>query len=341
MPESTVPWLQSVFDLMNAVATTDARAMATVEGWSRRTGLALPAAVSQFYTTRVRIPLTDGGAWHLPLPELWREFSGEAELLPLGEVLAGLERAGRSGSSGPVADPVPAQWPPLVYFERDVMAVHHVFFAADGTDDPAVHAHSRDPFQQPGWSREGERFSGWIFDWFASYYDDDQCPASFWGPEATVTFEQAEERHPDLPYRNGLWARAVDLPVGDPVLADLSRRFGPARRRSWAGGATRYSWPVPGGTLQVTTDPPDHGGSRADHDGSTGSGVPAEGGGPAGSGSGAGAPVGVWWLHGTTTEVFRRLLSALWGHPTLARTLRNSDLCVHAEGREIIASLRA
>lgn len=219
----TLSRLQDTLDLMCATAAPDAAAGATVDAWSRRTGLVLPAAVREFYTTDVSLELSDGGTWTLPFTDLWREFSGDATLWTLDEVLAGTGE-------------------PKVCFEADVMRIHHVYFTLDG-DDPTLHHHTRGE----GWSIEDEPFSGWLFDWFVSYHNDTGSPVSFWGPDAD--HDASEDRQPVLPFGNELWARARDRPVPDAVVEELTRRHG----EPTVAGATRY-WGMPDALIQLTGD---------------------------------------------------------------------------------------
>jgi hypothetical protein len=219
----TVSRLQDTLDLMCATAAPDVAAGAAVDAWSGRTGLSLPVAVREFYTTVVSLELSDGGTWTLPFVDLWREFGGGATLWALDEVLAGAGDA-------------------KVCFEADVMRVHHVYFTLDG-DDPVLHHHTRGE----GWSVEDEPFSGWLFDWFVSFHNDTGSPASFWGPDAD--HEASEDRQPILPFGNELWVRARDLPVPDAVVEELTRRHGePA-----VAGPTRY-WKLPDALIQLTAD---------------------------------------------------------------------------------------
>ncbi|MEV0562383.1 hypothetical protein [Dactylosporangium sp. NPDC050588] len=219
----TLPRLQDSLDLMCATAAPDATAVAAVDAWSRRTGLELPAAVREFYTTDVSLELSDGGTWTLPFTGLWREFSGDATLWTLDEVLAGMGEE-------------------KVCFEADVMRIHHVYFQPAG-NDPVLHHHTRGE----GWSVEEEPFSGWLFDWFVSFHNDSGSPASFWGPDAD--HDASEERQPVLPFGNELWLRARDLPVPDAVGQELTRRHG----EPTSAGATRY-WGMPDGLIQITGD---------------------------------------------------------------------------------------
>ncbi len=321
-PDRVVPWLQSVYDLMCAEVETDPATAELVDAWTRRTGLVLPAAVREFYVTTVRIPLADasgepvasGGSWRLSLPDLWREFSGDCHLSSLVEVLAAVEatHAGRDPSVGLWADtPMGSGRRPdaslLVHFEHDVHATLHDFFESGRGDDPAVFVHSRDR-HNPGWSKDRETFSDWMFDWFASFYGDDSMPRSFFGPDAD--WNAAEEASPARPYRNGLWARATDTAIAAASLADLVDAFGWPYARLLAGGARSFHWSPPTGEIRVTTD------AVNDGDG-----------------------VSVWWVHSGTVDGLRDLLRRVSRPP--ARVFHTSPWNTSADAHRTIDEVAA
>jgi hypothetical protein len=322
-----VPFLQPVYDLMWADVETDVAAVEKVAAWSRRTGLRLPAAVYEFYTSVVRIPMVDNATgdrspvdWTLPVTDLWREFYGvDQHLLSLEEVLAATQRARVGGdplTGWPVqARPAPAQCGPLVNFEAETHLTVLCCFDAATPGDPPVwsyaHAGARVPWGE-GWGCDSATFSGWLLDWFASWYHEDGVPLSFFGPDA----EPEPLRCPVMPYSNGLWAYALDRPVEPHVVEELSARYGEAVCRSRVGGATFYCWELPGGTVAVTSDR--HAGTDE----------PADG-------------VASWWIHGYTPQVFAELLHSVRGYGTLRQTLANSPLCAnHTEAAAMIAAIR-
>ncbi|PTA44530.1 hypothetical protein [Micromonospora sp. RP3T] len=252
--------------------------------------------------------VVDGEYWTLPLPDLWREFAYDNHLLSLEEILAGVERA-QVGSDPFLAsysvEPVQDRCGPLVWFETETYAAYVNCFELGGADDPLVWACSRTSTAESGlgWGRDGESFSGWLLDWFASFYHERDLPLSFEGPDADW---ESLEQWPMQPYRNGLWATAIDQPASAVVIAELTARYGQPSRRSLAGGAASYRWQPHECVLTVTTDPPD-------------------------------GSVSAWWLHGDTHEAFAELLRSVWRYGTLPSTLTHSRSCVNrAEADRVI-----
>jgi len=161
-----------------------------------------------------------------------------------------------------------------------------------------------------GWGRESATFSGWLLDWFASFYHEEDLPLSIFGPDVEVE----PTRYPVMPYRNGLWAYAVDWPISQSVTEELTQRYGEGERRAVGegGGAIRFCWDLPDGVVSVTTDCPDDG----DHDEDC---------------------VASWFVHGDSPQRLGELLDSVMDYGWLDRTLVNSRYCVgHAEADRVL-----
>ncbi|PTL79352.1 hypothetical protein DAT35_34700 [Vitiosangium sp. GDMCC 1.1324] len=212
--------------------------------------------VREFFTTNATIPMAPNehkrtvwnepevGAriagrvtddfWEIAMTDLWAEYwDGAMEALP--SLLSSIERA-RAGEAAPEREGIepPADLRgPLVYLQTDVMRRWRCFFELDGSADPPLREHGRGH----GWS-ETLTFSSWLFRSFAdSYVSQDWTPSSFWGKAADLA--RSEEASPVQPFKNGLWLRASQGPLGAEAHAALQTRFS-CTSRPYATGATLH-----------------------------------------------------------------------------------------------------
>jgi hypothetical protein len=176
----------------------------------------------------------------------------------------------------------------------------------DGDDppvfmDPYYDQYQEDPADIPAPEKVAERFSEFLFDWFAGFYSRDWTPLSERSPYPHL--RTRPER--DKPHLNGLWLYAPEAePVAPPCIDYLIDHLAEGPRIEVTPEVMQYHFKDEHGGIRVTTDC-----------------YGEEGG------------VSAWWLHSDSEEALYRLareacscgnlLAALRHWNTTARSVLN------------------
>jgi hypothetical protein len=231
-----VPYHQSVFDLLDIQPRQSPQAREMIEMCERRCGRRLPEAVRQWY-------LLDG------VVELWDDYSNMDGPEPLDAILRQLAQEGEGRSPWWAADRL---W---VLCENQGCWLWFVLL--DGSDDPPVFLDAyydhrqNDSAGEPPPEKVADRFSDFLFDWFARFYFMEWTPLS----ERSLYPPQRTRRPREKPYRNGLWLYAPDAETLLPPYLDyLIDSFAEESRREVASGVVQHCFRDDHGHIRVTTD---------------------------------------------------------------------------------------
>jgi hypothetical protein len=169
------------------------------------------------------------------------------------------------------------------------------FIQLDDSDDPPVF---QDPYYDqreedaeiPPPEKVADRFSVFLFDWFAQFYRHKWTPLS-----ERSSYPHLRKRSPRAkPYLDGLWLYAPDAePLAPPYLDYLIDHFAEDSRQEIAAGVTQHHFHDDHIGLRVTTDHcREKGGASA------------------------------WWLHADSDESLFQLARKVWWCCDLPEKLR-------------------
>jgi hypothetical protein len=283
-----VSYHQSVFDLLDLRPRISAEARASIEACEARSGRRLPAAVRDWYSTE-NVVLAD----ELP-PEaeetpdepwddsLWYDYSNMDHPEPLTAVLEQFTQRSRG-------EPSP-EGPDLIRVMGENQGCCSWYIRLDGSENPPVVVDH--DFEGREWFQVADRFSGFVFDWFAGYYFMN------WTPLSERTFLSSRRTRPprEKVHLDGLWLSApADEPLAPPYLDFLIENFAEESRQQIADGVIQYQFRDEDGLVRVTSD-------------------------------GYGEPDGVsaWWLHAPSAPQLLRLARRIRWCGTLSTTLRHA-----------------
>jgi hypothetical protein len=289
-----VSYHQSVFDLLDMQPQESPQAREMIEACEARSGQRLPESVRQWYLIDGVVFLRPDNDWRERVRNqrdyLWYDYSN----MDLPESLEAVLRQFESGrTEGHEQD---ERRPPAgsVRVMVENQGVCSWYIQPDGSDDPPVIVDAEYDHQTEQvihWVRVADRFSAFIFDWFADYYYEDWTPLSERNP-----YPDRRTRPPrENLYRNGLWLYAPHAEaVAPPSLDYLMENLTEDAHRPIADDVMQYHFRKDNGRLRVTTD-------------------------RYGEGGGASA----WWLHAGSEEGLYRLAERVLLCGGLSQTLRH------------------
>ena len=173
-----VSYHQSVFDLLDIQSGESPQAREMIETRGARCGRRLPEAVRQWYLIDAVVALQDESDWNIrvtnQLGHLWYNFSNMDNPRSLEAVLHQFAE-GRTEESWHAGEP-PAGSVRVMVENRSRV---RWYVQPAGSADPPVIVDDdlNSPNEEPvHWVRVADRFSAFLFDWFARFYFEDFTP---------------------------------------------------------------------------------------------------------------------------------------------------------------------